>query len=374
MKIKKMGTKCKVLIVGQTPPPYGGQAMMIKYLVDHKFQQIETYHVRMCFSRGFNERGKFSLYKVIHIFAIILNIWLHRIKYKTNILYYPPSSSPKVAVIRDGIILLFTRFLFKKTIYHFHAAGISEELPKYNKVLQKIIFKIIKSPDVAITSSIYNPKDGEFINAKKNVIIPLGIPDLNTLEERKLYAPHKYITILFMGLLNSTKGEGYVLDAVHLLSEQGYDIHLNIAGRFESSEYETDFNKRIEQYGLVDKVSYRGVVTGEDKKNLFLESDIFCFPSFFNSESFGIVLLEGMMYQMPLIASKWRGIQSVVEENKNGFLVDVKNAQQIASCIRKFYNNRSLIETMGRESRNIFKQKYEIRNYLNAIENSIINS
>ena len=369
-----MGTKCKVLIVGQTPPPYGGQAMMIKYLVDHKFQQIETYHVRMCFSRGFNERGKFSLYKVIHIFAIILNIWLHRIKYKTNILYYPPSSSPKVAVIRDGIILLFTRFLFKKTIYHFHAAGISEELPKYNKVLQKIIFKIIKSPDVAITSSIYNPKDGEFINAKKNVIIPLGIPDLNTLEERKLYAPHKYITILFMGLLNSTKGEGYVLDAVHLLSEQGYDIHLNIAGRFESSEYETDFNKRIEQYGLVDKVSYRGVVTGEDKKNLFLESDIFCFPSFFNSESFGIVLLEGMMYQMPLIASKWRGIQSVVEENKNGFLVDVKNAQQIAYCIRKFYNNRSLIETMGRESRNIFKQKYEIRNYLNAIENSIINS
>lgn len=177
-----------------------------------------------------------------------------------------------------------------------------------------------------------------------------------------------------MGLLNSTKGEGYVLDAVHLLSEQGYDIHLNIAGRFESSEYETDFNKRIEQYGLVDKVSYRGVVTGEDKKNLFLESDIFCFPSFFNSESFGIVLLEGMMYQMPLIASKWRGIQSVVEENKNGFLVDVKNAQQIAYCIRKFYNNRSLIETMGRESRNIFKQKYEIRNYLNAIENSIINS
>lgn len=369
-----MRTKCKVLIVGQTPPPYGGQAMMIKYLVDHEFQQIETYHVRMCFSRGFNERGKFSLYKVIHIFAIILNIWLHRIKYKTNILYYPPSSSPKVAVIRDGIILLFTRFLFKKTIYHFHAAGISEELPKYNKVLQKIIFKIIKSPDVAITSSIYNPKDGEFINAKKNVIIPLGIPDLNTLEERKLYAPHKYITILFMGLLNSTKGEGYVLDAVHLLSEQGYDIHLNIAGRFESSEYETDFNKRIEQYGLVDKVSYRGVVTGEDKKNLFLESDIFCFPSFFNSESFGIVLLEGMMYQMPLIASKWRGIQSVVEENKNGFLVDVKNAQQIAYCIRKFYNNRSLIETMGRESRNIFKQKYEIRNYLNAIENSIINS
>lgn len=374
MKILSMKTKCKVLIVGQTPPPYGGQAMMIKYLVDHKFQRVETYHVRMCFSRGFNERGKFSLYKIIHIFAVILKIWLYRIKYKTNILYYPPSSSPKVAVIRDAIILLFTRFLFKKTIYHFHAAGISEELPNYNKLLKKIIFAIIKSPNVAITSSAYNPKDGEFINAKKNIIIPLGIPDLNTQEERKLYAPNKYITILFMGLLNSTKGEGYILDAVHILSKQGYDVHLNIAGRFESSEYEADFNKKIQQYGLTDKVSYKGVVTGENKKNLFLESDIFCFPSFFNSESFGIVLLEGMMYQMPLIASKWRGIQSVVEENKNGFLVDIRNAQQIADRIKTFYNDRLLIETMGKESRNIFKQKYEINNYLNAIENSIINS
>ena len=368
-----MKTKCKVLIVGQTPPPYGGQALMIKYLVDYKFQQIKTYHVRMCFSRGFNERGKFSLYKVIHIFGVIFNIWLYRIKYKTDILYYPPSSSPKVAVIRDAIILLFTRFLFKKTIYHFHAAGISEELPKYNKLLQKIIFKIIESPDVAITSSAYNPKDGEFINAKKNVIIPLGIPDLNTLEERKLYAPNKYITILFMGLLNSTKGEGYVLDAVHSLTVQGYDIHLNIAGRFESSEYEIDFKKKIQQYGLVNKVSYRGVVTGEDKKNLFLESDIFCFPSFFNSESFGIVLLEGMMYQMPLIASKWRGIQSVVDENKNGFLVDIKNSKQIADCIKVLYNDRLLIRTMGKESRKIFIQKYEIKKYLSAIENLIIN-
>lgn len=367
-----MGKKYKVLIVGQTPPPYGGQAMMIKYLVEHKFKQLETYHVRMCFSRGFNERGKFSLYKIIHIFAVILNIWLCRIKYKTNILYYPPSSSPKVAVIRDAIILLFTRFLFKKTIFHFHAAGISEELPKYNIILQKLILSILKAPDLAITSSIHNPKDGDFISAKKTVVIPLGIPDQNMQEERKVYSPNKYITILFMGLLNSTKGEGYILDAMYLLSKRGYDIHLNIAGRFESSEYRSAFNKRIQEYGLVDKVTYKDVVTGESKKKLFLESDIFCFPSFFSSESFGIVLLEGMMYQMPLIASKWRGIQSIIEENKNGFLVDIKNAQQIANCIEAFYNNRSLIEAMGKESRNIFKKKYEIKNYFDAIENLII--
>ena len=62
--------KKKILIVGQTPPPYGGQAMMIKYMLDAEYKDISLYHVRMCFSRDFNDRGKFSLYKILHIFVI----------------------------------------------------------------------------------------------------------------------------------------------------------------------------------------------------------------------------------------------------------------------------------------------------------------
>ena len=63
-----------VLIVGQTPPPYGGQAIMIKYMLDNFQSPNSIKHVRMCFSKEFNDRGKLSLYKIVHPLQVIVKI------------------------------------------------------------------------------------------------------------------------------------------------------------------------------------------------------------------------------------------------------------------------------------------------------------
>ena len=362
----------KILVVGQTPPPYGGQAMMIQYMLDGKYEKVEMYHVRMCFSREFNDRGKFSIYKVMHIFTVIWNVWKLRFGKGIHTMYYPVSSAPKVALLRDAIILMCTRWLFKEVVYHFHAAGVSEELPKYPQPLQGLVYWILKKPELAITSSEHNPKDAEYLKAKKVEVIPLGIPDRNEEEVRRAYGANNYLTVMFMGLLNGTKGEGYVLEAVNMLNKNGYDVRFEFAGKFENEEYEDEFFTKVNEYGLHDKVKYYGIVTGDDKKRMFLDADVFCFPSYFSSESFGIVLLEGMMYQMPLIASKWRGIQSVVEDGKNGFLVDIKNSEQIAEALTILYDNRSLLEKMAKESRQMFVEKYVLGKYLQNMENAMV--
>lgn len=353
----------KILVVGQTPPPYGGQALMIKYMLDAEYEDIKLYHVRMAFSKSFNDRGKFSFYKITHLFEIIFLIWKNKIKYNPDILYYPPSSAPKVALLRDVIILGFTRFLFKKTIFHFHASGLSEELPKYNRIVRAIAYHILSKPNVGITSSEYNPKDGEYLKAKRVDIMPLGIPDLNK-DKVRVFGNGRPLNILFVGLLNCTKGEGFVLDALHLLSKKQKQAHFYLAGRFQSEEYKQVFFQKVEDYHLKDYVHYMGVVTGEDKKKLFLKCDIMCFPSFFSSESFGMVLLEAMMYQMPIIATRWRGIQSIVDEGKNGFLVDIKNASQIADKLEYFIDHRDQIIMMGNKGRQIFEQKYTVEKYI----------
>lgn len=361
----------KILVVGQTPPPYGGQAMMIQYMLDGEYQKAEMHHVRMCFSREFNDRGKFSLYKVMHIFTVIWNVWKMRFGHGINTMYYPVSSAPKVALLRDAIILMCTRWLFKEVVYHFHAAGVSEELPKYPQPLRGMVYSILKKPELAITSSEHNPKDAEYLKAKQVKVIPLGIPDSNAEEVRKVYGENAHLTVMFMGLLNGTKGEGYVLDAVNTLNKSGKDVRFIFAGKFESEEYREEFFAKVKEYGLQDKVEYKGIVTGEDKKRMFLSADVFCFPSFFSSESFGIVLLEGMMYQMPLIASRWRGIQSVVEEGRNGYLVDIKNSEQIADALIKLFDDRTLLEKMAKESRQMFVEKYELSKYLVNMEKAM---
>lgn len=359
--------KKKILVVGQTPPPYGGQAMMIDYLVHGDFKHIEIYHVRMCFSREFNDRGRFSWYKIGHTFKVITEIW--RLRYRNHIhaLYYPLSSAPKVALLRDVVILGCTRFLFKDVIFHFHAAGVSEELPRYPFGLRQLCYLVLRKPAIGITSSVYNPDDAGYLKCRVKEVVPLGIPDMNRSRSRNYNMSKPGLTVMFMGLLNSTKGEGYVLDAVSLLNKTGRDVRFLIAGKFETEDYRESFWKRVRAYGLEEKVEYRGVVTGHDKKQMFLEADVFCFPSFFSSESFGIVLLEAMMYQMPVVASKWRGIQSIVD-NGNGFLVDIKDAGQIANCLTTLCDDRALLKRMGERSRTLFEDKYELSRYLEELE------
>ena len=166
----------KILVVGQTPPPYGGQAVMIQHLVEHPFQNVKIYHIRMAFSRGMKDMGKLQFYKVMHLLSIIIKIYYYRICKQVDILYYPPSG-PNSAVYRDMMILFPTRWMFKKTIFHFHASGLSEHLKRKSKLFRFIFKRCFFYPDVAIRLSESCPDEGKAIQAKKRIIVPNGLPD-----------------------------------------------------------------------------------------------------------------------------------------------------------------------------------------------------
>ena len=57
----------RILVVGQTPPPFGGQALMIQLLLDGAYEDIELVHVRMSFSKELKSTGKFKFVKLLGI-------------------------------------------------------------------------------------------------------------------------------------------------------------------------------------------------------------------------------------------------------------------------------------------------------------------
>jgi glycosyltransferase involved in cell wall biosynthesis len=363
--------KKKILVVGQIPPPYGGQALMIEYMLNAHFINVELYHVRMNFSREFNERGTLTFYKIFHLIHIILKTILLKFKHQIDVLYYPPSNNPHVSVLRDLIFLFFTRIFFKKTIFHFHAAGISEFINSQFYFFKLIIFQILKAPDLSISSSCFNPPDGRYLKSKRRVIIPLGIPNIYQEDSNKK-CENNELNILFIGLLNSTKGEGYLIEAIANLKNKGFKINLKIAGKFETIEYQNDFFSKIKKLNLETNFEYLGIISGDLKKNTFLNSDLFCFPSFFVSESFGIVLLEAMMYKLPIVATKWRGIQSIVHDGENGFLIDIKSVSQLEEKIEIFLKSPELLNTMGEYSQKLFLKNYTISSYLDNLEKEFL--
>jgi glycosyltransferase involved in cell wall biosynthesis len=85
---------------------------------------------------------------------------------------------------------------------------------------------------------------------------------------------------------------------------------------------------------------------------------MFCFPSFFESESFGLVNIEAMQFELPVVSTNWRGIPGVVKEGENGFLAEIRNPQQVAEKLAQLIEDPGLRETMGRAGRKIFLERF----------------
>ena len=364
----------KILVIGQTPPPFYGQAIMINYLINAKFVNLRIYHIRMDFSDSIVEIGKKGIKKIYKLIKIILRIIYVKYKYNINIVYYPPAGQNINAIIRDLFILSISGFLFKKKIYHFRAAGLSEFLQNKNIIIQNIIKRIYGVPNCSIQLSYLNPKDGEYFNSKNIKIIPNGIPDIYNINKRKNSS--EKLKLLFVGIIKRSKGIFDLINSIKYINSN-IDLELNIVGTFDSIETKTEIELMIHDDNLLNYVKFTGALDGFDKWNIYYNSDILCFPTFYENESFGNVLLEAMMFELPIIATSWRSIPSIITDGEEGFLVPINSPKLIAERIELLSEDEQLRRKMGKKGRNKFLNKYTIDKHLSKMEkvfNEIINS
>jgi N-acetyl-alpha-D-glucosaminyl L-malate synthase BshA len=87
-------------------------------------------------------------------------------------------------------------------------------------------------------------------------------------------------------------------------------------------------------------------------------ADIFLLPS--SSESFGLVALEAMSAEVPVVASNIGGLPEVVEHGVTGFLHDPGHlAGFVASTLRLLTHDR-LRRTMGRRGRRVARERFSV--------------
>ncbi|MGD1842420.1 MAG: glycosyltransferase family 4 protein [Thermonemataceae bacterium] len=357
----------KILVIGQIPPPYHGQALMIARLVNANFEDVKIYHVRMSFSKSAKSIGKPSIAKFFHVFHIIYKAILYKFKYKINVLYYPPAGPNLSPIIRDLLILAVIRPFFRHTVYHFRAAGISEYLQKCSFAFRKLAFFIYRKPSVSIQLSALNPADGKYFQSKEIVVIRNGLEDAAISYLPIKRSKNEVFNILYIGLLRESKGVLVLLKAIKKLLIQGYKIHLDLVGDFISEEFEETFKKYCKQEKLGQYINLAGVKTGSDKWDYFVKADALCFPTFFEAESFGNVSLEAMMFELPIVTTKWRAIPDIVEEQVTGLLAEPKDAASLAEKIEFLIQNPDIARNMGQRGRDTFLKTYTLDKHLESM-------
>ncbi len=94
----------------------------------------------------------------------------------------------------------------------------------------------------------------------------------------------------------------------------------------------------------------------EEKSDIFASCDILVLPS--NVESFGITYLEAWFYQKPVVGCKNTAPSTLIDDGKDGLLVEYGNKEELASKILMLLNNREMRMRLGEKGR-----RKVLRNY-----------
>lgn len=363
----------RVLCVGQTPPPIHGQALIIERVLKSQLDGVEMLHTRMNFSQTIDDTGRFRLLKILHLFQVVLLILYQRVVHRPDVLYYPPAGPHRVPFYRDAAVLLTTRWFFKKLVFHFHASGISTLYPRLSWP-ERLLYRLAYfKPDAVIRSSPFTAEDGRFLQATTEYIIPYGIPaildgqaianrnDGASGTQRETARP---LNILFVGILRESKGALVLLEACGQLAQAGVPFQAEFLGEFQTAEFRSRVESRIRELGIEKSVVLAGTLLGREKQAAYSRADVFCFPTFYESEAFALVVVEAMSSGLPVVVTRWRGLPSLVRDGENGYLVDTHDVDAVAQRLIELAENPDLRLAMGQHGRERFDRHYTHERYV----------
>ena len=238
--------------------------------------------------------------------------------------------------VRKSLIILLSKLVGKKVIYHIHSGSFKAFVAKHTKVVTYILRKC----DYIVALSDYWKKYFEEDLHCRNVTVVHNIMDYPREDHSSRNV--NLCTFLFLGKICDHKGIFDLLDVItdHFSSLDG-KIKLIIAGMGETERLEN----YIKDNKLRDIVEYVGWVDDEAKRQLLNESDVVILPSYY--EGVPICILEGYSYHLPAISTRVGGIPEILEDEKNGILFTPGDKDALYNAIIRMTDFPSVRLAMG---------------------------
>lgn len=225
------------------------------------------------------------------------------------------------------------------------------------------------------------------VKNEKIVTIPNGIDleDFKFLKSKnvlkKYGIPSDLVYVLFVGRITRQKGIINLINAVKHLDD-GIGV-IFCAGSPDTKELGLEVKKAIEEAkkNRNDIYLIEEMLPREELIELYSNAAVFCCPSIY--EPFGIINLEAMACETPVVGSKIGGIKEIVKHGETGFLVELeqstdmsfealfpdKFASDLAFSINLLANNRDLRNKMGKAGRKRVEEEFSWR----AVSEKVLN-
>ena len=193
---------------------------------------------------------------------------------------------------------------------------------RFNTHQNKLFYVV---PNVVSPQELFPPKNKDNAKAK------LGInPNQRVIGLVSNLKPIKRIE-LFLEIALMFKDSGHVFLLV---------------GRDGETNYYRDVINSFKLQNGLDDLIYLG--ERRDTSTIYQALDVFCLTS--KQETFGRVLAEAMLCEVPCVAYNVKGVDEVIKDQVTGFLAE--NTGQFYDCIKKLLDDDDLRQKMGKSGRN----------------------
>lgn len=156
--------------------------------------------------------------------------------------------------------------------------------------------------------------------------------------------------------MNPWKGQYELIAATALLRETFPDLHVMILGA-DVPEMRADFENRARAGGVAERVHFGGFQ--RDVRPFLHEFDLFVHPSY--GEPFGLSIVEAMAMRKPVIACNTGGVPEIITHGKDGWLVEERSAEAVATAMSTLLRDRELGRRMGEQARETVRSRFTPR-------------
>jgi len=139
-------------------------------------------------------------------------------------------------------------------------------------------------------------------------------------------------TIFFCGRHEERKGLDLLLQAFRQLDD---DVRLWVGSTGP------DTVRLRSQFGNDDRIEWLGRLSDADKVARLRGADVFCAPSLYG-ESFGVVLIEAMAAETPIVASGIDGYRNVATDEVDALLVEPGDVDALAEALQRILTEPGL--------------------------------
>ena len=350
--------KKSVLFILHYPPPINGATVMGAFIknspvIEKSFHRI---FINLATSSKLETIGKGGLSKFFLFIKIFISVFKTLVSSKID-LCYMSLTAKGVGFYKDFLIVCLLKLCRKKIVFHFHNKGVRKfGANKFNHRLYSICFKNTKS--ILLSPLLYDDI-AKYVKPEDVFYCPNGISDnFNGIDfSRKISSTKNKCSYLFLSNMMVEKGVAVLLEACSVLNDSGYDFECHFIGAW--SDFTEDmFKMKVIDLNIQERVFAHGKKYNEEKLTYFKTADVFVFPSYYDNETFGLVLLEAMQASLPIITTYEGGIPDVVEKGKTALLVNQKSVDELVEAMINLAESPDLRRIMGKAGRDRYDKMF----------------